>query len=262
LGFEVHNDPGQVGEFMARKSESKQKGDSMKKTTMQQLYKMIGISLAFIFLLSPLVAAQERGQYLPGFAGLNSGIQAPPGFTYANYFFWYPSDRLNDSNGDEVRLDVELDLVADFSLFVYTTKDKFLGANYGMAVGIPLVNTAIGLGQPGGLTTGGIGDIYVEPVNLGWAKPGAYNIKVAYGFIAPTGKFDEDGTETTTTDYWGHEFTFATTRALGQTKLWQLSVNLNWEFHQKKRHEDVKVGNNMTLEYGVGKTIVKNQASN
>ena len=229
------------------------------KQILQLAWRMIGISLAFIFLLVPLLQAQERGQYLPGFSGLNSGIQAPPGFTYANYFFWYPSDRLNDSNGDEVRLDVELDLVADFSLFVYTTKAKFLGANYGMAVGIPFVNTAIGLGQLGGLTTGGIGDIYVEPVNLGWAKPGAYNIKVAYGFIAPTGKFDEDGTETTTTDYWGHEFTFATTRALGQTKLWQLSVNTNWEFHQKKRHEDVKVGNNMTLEYGVGKTIVKNQ---
>ncbi len=37
------------------------------------LYRMIGISLAFIFLLSPLLAAQERGQYLPGFGGFNSG---------------------------------------------------------------------------------------------------------------------------------------------------------------------------------------------
>lgn len=31
------------------------------------------------------------------------------------------------------------------------------------------------------------------------------------------------------------------------------------EFHHKKRHADLKVGNNMTLETGVGKIFVKNQ---
>jgi len=144
-----------------------------------------------------------------------------------------------------------------YSSVLFVIASMVVGAIYvGLRRALSEPSEAAVLVQPGIVR---IGDIYVEPVNLGWAKPGAYNIKVAYGFIAPTGKFDEDGTETTTTDYWGHEFTFATTRALGQTKLWQLSVNTNWEFHQKKRHEDVKVGNNMTLEYGVGKTIVKNQ---
>jgi hypothetical protein len=104
----------------------------------------------------------------------------------------------------------------------------------------------------------GIGDLYVEPINLGWKLKKA-DVKVAYGFVAPTGKFDETGSDTTTTDYWGHEITFATTAYLDKTKLTQVSFNTNWEFHQKKRHEDLKVGNNMTLEAGVGKIFVKNQ---
>ncbi|HEY9805824.1 MAG TPA: transporter, partial [Candidatus Obscuribacterales bacterium] len=97
-----------------------------------------------------------------------------------------------------------------------------------------------------------------EPINLGWKLKKA-DVKVAYGFVAPTGKFDEFGSDTTTTDYWGHEITFASTIYLDKTKLTQFSFNTNWEFHQKKRHEDLKVGNNMTLEAGVGKIFVKNQ---
>jgi len=207
------------------------------------------------------VSAQERGQYLPGFRGLNSGIQPPPGFTYANYFFWYPADRLNDRDGDDVPLDFDLDLLADMNLFAYTTKGKFLGANYGFLVGVPIVNTSLGLSRLGpGLTTVGLGDIYVEPINLGWTlAQGNGNVYLAYGFVAPTGRFDSDGTDTTTTDYWGHEVALAATRNLGQSKLWQVSISSVWEVHQNKRHEDVRVGDNVTLEYGVGKTWVHNQ---
>jgi hypothetical protein len=124
---------------------------------------------------------------------------------------------------------------------------------------VPIVNTPVSLPRLGlDVSPTGIGDIYVEPINLGWKLKRA-DVKAAYGFVAPTGKFDEDGDDTTTTDYWGHEITLASTFYLDPTKLTQLSVSTNWEFHQKKRHEDLKVGNNMTLEAGVGKIFVKNQ---
>jgi hypothetical protein len=98
----------------------------------------------------------------------------------------------------------------------------------------------------------------VEPINLGWNLKKA-DVKLAYGFVAPTGRFDSVGTETTTTDYWGHEITLGSSIYLDQTKLTHVSIITNWEFHHRKRHEDVKVGNNMTLEGGVGKIFVKNQ---
>jgi len=53
--------------------------------------------------------------------------------------------------------------------------------------------------------------------------------------------------------------TFATTAYLNKTKLTQVSFSTNWEFHQKKRHSDLKVGNNMTLEYGIGKLFIHNK---
>lgn len=202
--------------------------------------------------------AQERGQYIPGTAGLNSGIQAPEGFTYANLFIWYPSTKFKNQNGDTSALNFDLDLLADLNLFAYTTKAKFLGANVGMAVAVPIVNTPISLPNLGAnVSPTGIADIYFEPINLGWKGKRA-DTKLAYGFIAPTGKFDSVGTDTTTTDFWGHQITLASTIYLEKTKLTQFSFSTNWEFHHKKRHEDVKVGNNMTLEAGVGKIFVKN----
>lgn len=221
-------------------------------------YRVALVCVLLLLIISLPAIGQERGQYLPGFGGLNSGLQAPPGATYVNVFYWYPTSTFKDNNGDKAPIDFKLNLIADFNLLAYTTKAKFLGATYGMAVGVPIVSTAIDLRR---LNTGaspwGIGDIYVEPVNLGWKLKKA-DVKVAYGFVAPTGKFDSVGTDTTTTDYWGHQLTFATTAYLDKSKLTQVSVNTNWEFHQKKRHEDIKVGNNMTLEAGVGKIFVKN----
>ncbi len=221
-------------------------------------YRVLLVCLLLLGIVSLPAMAQERGQYLPGFGGLNSGIQAPEGITYANYFIWYPATKFKDQDGDTAPIDFDLDLLVDFNLLAYTTKAKFLGAKVGMAVGLPIVNTPVSLSNFDlGISPTGIGDIYVEPINLGWTRKKA-DLKLAYGFVAPTGKFGAPS-DTTTTDYWGHEITVASTIYLDKNKLTQFSVNTNWEFHQKKRHEDLKVGNNMTLEAGVGKIIVKNQ---
>ena len=222
-------------------------------------YRVALICLLLLAIFSPSAWAQERGQYIPGTGGLNSGIQTPEGITYANLFIWYPATKFKDQNGDTAPIDFDLDLLVDLNLLAYTTKAKFLGANYGMAVVLPIVNSPVSLPRLGtGISPTGLGDLYVEPINLGWKLKSA-DVKLAYGFVAPTGRFDSTGNETTTTDYWGHQITLATTAYLDESKLTQFSFNTNWEFHQKKRHEDLKVGNNMTVEAGVGKIFVKNQ---
>jgi hypothetical protein len=97
--------------------------------------------VVLLLIVSLPAIGQERGQYIPGTGGLNSGIQAPEGFTYANVFIWYPASKFKDQNGDTAPIDFDLDLLADFNLLAYTTKAKFLGANYGMSVVVPIVNT-------------------------------------------------------------------------------------------------------------------------
>lgn len=204
-------------------------------------------------------SAQERGQYLPGFRGLNGTAQPPPGFTYANYFFWYRTDTLKNRDGDNANVNFNLDLIADVNLFAYTAKTKLMGGTYTASIALPIVNTAVTLPRLGRDVGGGsIGDMYFEPISIAWdLKKG--NVRAAYGLQAPTGRFDEGATDNTTSDYWGHQLSFGGTINPDKTKMWQISLHSVWEVHQTKRHEDVKVGNNVTFEYGVGKTFIKNQ---
>ena len=211
--------------------------------------------MAMFIVAARLAAAQERGQYPAGFRGLNAAEQPAPGFTYANFIYWYPSDTFKDKDGRTTALNFDLDLVADFNLLAYTPKKKFLGATFSSLVIVPITNVAITLPRlDAGVSGTGIGDIYAEPVSLQWAfKKG--KVRTAYGFFSPTG---QNGT---TSDFFGHNFTLGGTYNPGKTGLWQINASSTWEAHHKKRNSDIKVGNNVTFEYGVGKTFVKNKGT-
>ncbi len=218
-------------------------------------HRIIGTFLVFPLVLTAALvsAAQERGQYLPGFRGLNVAEQPGEGVTVGNVFTYYPANSIKDRNGDEFPIDADLDIIADTTLLAYTPKKKIFGATYSASIYIPFLNTAVTIPRfDDSISGGGIGDIYVEPISLGWAfKKG--KARVAYGFTTPT------GVDATTSDYWGHQLTAGGTYNPGKTGLWQVGVSSTWEFHHKKLNSDVKVGNNVTFEYGVGKTWVKNQ---
>src|SRR5688572_11046532 len=119
-------------------------------------HRSIMYSLILLIILSLPVIGQERGQYIPGTAGLNSGMQ-PEGITYANFFFWYPSKKFKEENGHTAAINFDLDLLVDLNVLSYTTKAKFLGANYGMAVAVPIVNSPVSLPRLGaGISPTGI----------------------------------------------------------------------------------------------------------
>ena len=204
--------------------------------------------------------AQERGQYMPGFRGLNGSAQPLPGLTYANYFFWYPTDTFKGPNGNTVPVDFKLNLLVDMNLLAYTPKEKkLLGGTYTVTAAVPIINMPVTIPRIGVDLGGvGLGDTYIEPLSLAWGFSKG-NVRVAYGFWAPTGRYDAGATDNITSDYWGHDVTLGGTVNPDKAKMWQISMSSLWEFHQAKRHQDVKVGNNVTFEYGVGKTFIKNK---
>jgi len=222
----------------------------------RKLFQQLLIVVATAVLMVPIVAGQERGQYIPGFRGLNPVEQPHEGFTYLNFFYYYPTSTVKDRNGDRYNTDFDLDLVADINLFAYTPKKKFLGATYSALLVVPVMNAAMTLPRFGAdlSTTASFGDVYIEPISLGWAfKKG--KIRAAYGFMPPS------GARRVTSDYFGHDVSFGGTYHPDKHGLWQISGHSVWEFHHTKRHEDIHVGNNVTFEYGVGKTFVKNKGA-
>ena len=226
--------------------------------TKMKRYQLLLLSFLAVLLVANVTTAQERGQYIPGFRGLNPAEQPHPGVAYFNFFYWYPTSTLKDRDGNRANPDFDLNLVADGNLVAYTPKNKFLGATYSALIIVPVMNAAITLPRLGADTSTGasFGDVYIEPISLGWAlKNGKGKIRAAYGFMPPS------GARRVTSDYFGHQVSFGGTYHPDKAGMWQISGHSVWEFHHTKRNEDVKVGNNVTFEYGVGKTFVKNKGA-
>ncbi|HYX70270.1 MAG TPA: transporter [Terriglobales bacterium] len=213
-----------------------------------------------LLLLSLGSMAQERGQYLPGTNGLNSGVQPAPGFTYMNMFTWFHADRLKGPDGSAIPVKSDANLYVDQNLFFYVTKWKVLGANVGFMVDMPILNSAIqgplltALGKNVG--GAGVSDLYIQPVNLGWHLKHA-DLQASYGFFAPTGRYNPGATNNVGSGYWGHDLQFAGTFYFDKMKMWQLSAYNNYEIHQSKQTTlgSVTPGQTYNLEWGFAHTF-------
>ncbi len=72
--------------------------------------------------------AQQRGQYIPGQQGLNSGVLPDPGITYANMAIHYSADTLRGASGNKAPLTGSYDLWANAFIVYYVPDCKVLGA--------------------------------------------------------------------------------------------------------------------------------------
>jgi hypothetical protein len=209
--------------------------------------------LLLMLLMSGQAYAQEKGQYPLGSKGLNSADQPAPGFSYIGILYWYSTNTFKDTNGKKVPVDFDQDVVVNLHVLAYTPKKKFLGATFSASMVVPIANADITIPvlgvNAGGL---GIGDPYFEPFSLGWELPKG-KVRAAYGFVPPI------GSDTKTSNYWGHQIRTAGTYYPDKKKTWQLTLSSVWEMHHKKRNKDLRIGNNVAFEYGVGKNFVRNQ---
>jgi len=68
------------------------------------LLRLILCSLIFIAVLPTPSHAQFKDDDIPGFAGLQSGSQAPPGIYIGSLAWVYPTDTIKDNNGNSIAL--------------------------------------------------------------------------------------------------------------------------------------------------------------
>jgi hypothetical protein len=196
---------------------------------------------------------QYLGLNLRGDVGMKSGSQPGPGFYITTPLFYQAKyDSLRGPQGNEVpgEYKTEINLLAP--AIAVTTKWKLLGAHYGFQA-VPLVlNQRLDVAD----TTVqkhnsyGFGDLYVQPINLGWTTKHA-DFLGAYGFYAPTGAGKRS------LEMWGHEFVVGTTVYFDEAKRWHAAGTMFYETHQTKKSADIRVGDFLTIEGGAGRSFLK-----
>jgi hypothetical protein len=153
----------------------------------------------------------------------------------------------------------------------YVAPKKVLGAHFAAMAVLPFANG--GLEAPGlGLSESaslGLSDLYVMPAQLGWRFQQA-DVLAGVAFFAPTGRYSAGASDNLGKGMWSYELSAGGTLYVDPRRTLSLSTTAYWETRSKKEGElriehitlkDVKVGDLLTLEGGVGKSFLHGAAS-
>jgi len=211
---------------------------------------------AAISLSGPAAFAQQSGHYVQGITGLENGSTLPPGLFVSYLPYVYRVNALKGPEGNTF-LKPDINVVAHNNVFVVTTEHKILGAQYGLEVIIPVVNTRFDANLFDiSSQTAGVSDVFFAPVVLGWEK-GKFNYLLNYGFYAPVGDFDPSSSQNPGLGFWEHQIQAGTTYAIDKRKLWNTSLLTTWEINQSKTGLDLKPGPMFNGEYSFGRRFDK-----
>jgi hypothetical protein len=234
--------------------------------------------LFFIILLTAalgMISGQAHAGFLGhnglGDFGLQSGTQPDPGTYLAALYLRYDSDTLRNSDGDSISRDpndpesilLNVDDPDSLSVNGYAigiwqvTNFKILGANYGFVVAPAMTDNKLEAPILGLVneTSVGFTDLYIQPINLGWRTKRADFI-AGFGVYAPTGSYDPDASDNLGLGMWSFEFSAGTTIYFDKAKSWHFATSAFYEVHTEKEDTDIRVGDILTLEGGLGKSFM------
>jgi len=198
--------------------------------------------------------AQLKADRLLGGVGLDAGTQAPAEtFTLAVPFYFYNTNSLKNASGNTSVANPNLNMFLTAVGGTYVSNLKILGGNYGASILLPFAENTIQGNYANTKSGFAYSDTYVQPFQLGWhSKPADFNF--SYGLYIPTGKFAFGGSDNSGLGMWGNEFQGGTTLRLDPKGSIAFSTLLSYEINGDKKNTNVKTGDNLTLEGGLGKT--------
>jgi hypothetical protein len=123
------------------------------------------------------------------------------------------------------------------------------------AGGLPLAHVSLRTRSPqASLDRSGLGDVYVEPVKLGW-RADRVELVTNYSFYAPTGRFTVKGSGGVGYGQWTHEFSLGGTVYFDSHRTWHLSELASYDINLRRRSVDITRGATLQVQGGVGNTL-------
>jgi hypothetical protein len=242
----------------------------------------LSVSIAIMIGVSGLYA---QAHFSPGVSSIRDFTVPEPGFYGAVYNYVYTTDRLNDSDGNkidsvlinpgpgsgvELQLDVDVDIYALAPVLTWVSDWKIAGARYAAYI-LPTfsnssIRAAISTANGAGSSIDGgqfaAGDLFVQPVWLGWNAKHA-DVAAGYGFYAPVGKYDVltydlpivGEVRATAPDniglgFWTHQMQGAVSIYPWENKATAITSALTYEINGKQKDLDFTPGSYLSWNWG------------
>lgn len=226
--------------------------------------RMGGIGLAAIVGLSVAVRSpgddNRTGHYVCGVEGLKAATLPPPGLYWRLYNVFYTADELIDPDGRDTRMDLGVTVNAVVNRLIWMSSYTILGGTLGMDALVPVVYTRLEMGGSKLDDQLAVGDACVEPLLIAWHAARA-DAAVGAGVWLPVGKYDEmEGGRPNASpgkDFGSLMLTVGGTLYLDADRAWSLSVLGRYEIPWKKRNEEVTLGQDVHVEWGIGRTVAQ-----
>lgn len=202
-------------------------------------------------------AAQLKGHYVPGFTALMDGTQPPPGISIALPIYYYTTNDIRNDAGDRIGISPRINVTFVGPVVAWVTNKKLFGGNYGGYIApLAFIKSRIegkSLDVPGSWA---FTDIELQPLQLGWETKKA-NFITGWSLFFPTGKWELGGSDNSGLGMWSNLFQAGTTLHLDTKHLWNFSTLAGYEIHSHKRGSDLRVGDILVFEGGLGRTFVR-----
>lgn len=223
--------------------------------------KRIILSLLFgLSFVTTSLSAQMQNHYILGTNGINSAVK-PTGVVLAGIYNHYHSHSLKNRSGHSIELlgsNHHLNINCVQTILAYFTDCCFLGGKYGFQVDVPFLSSSRDfVYYQSSFDVNNnmrLSDIYTEPLNLRYSFT-QFDLFVAYGFYAPSGKYKPFSLQNSGLGNWGHMFTAAATFYFDCARTITFSMYNTYEIHCKKRGIDFRPGDNYCCDWGFGKTF-------
>ena len=217
-------------------------------------------------------AAGELGHFVPALQNIRDPLVPEPGLHYRQYHDFYTTDTLRDRFGDRVdsvtgpagTVDARkrLDIFSFAPTAIWVGDFEPLGARVGALLLLPFGNpsiqvalqTEVGFGLDVDESTFGLGDLFVQPVWLGWSWE-HWEASVAYGFYAPTGRYDGDQRDNLGLGFWTNQFQATGAWFPAAERSTAIVLTGTYEISTELEGADLRPGDRVSLNLGVSQRL-------
>lgn len=205
--------------------------------------------LLFMIMMGSMTANAQH--YISGMEGTDTAV-LKDGFTVRSYNVFYTADEFKDNDGNSVG-DIDLNQFASFLRAYYMTDLEFLGAKYGLGLGLPVGYVDL---KVNGMSDDNfnLGDLLIEPVILKWNYD-KFDAFASVGVFAPTGQFENDEPLNIGGGHWTIMPSVGGIFYFDDAKTWSMGATARYEFNTEVEDTDFRHGDVFTTEYGLTKAF-------